>query len=326
MKHKNFSKYKKLKRVLSFSKIKCLIINPNHLAFELANDSKVKEKYVFNHLNLSNASDYSQISNRIKQFEIILLDNSSKNNYNPNFLTLINNLKLKSKKIYDIRSFYENATGRIPLIHLSEDWVLSDDLFFISQRWHLEKFKRFFDVTFAVSIFPVCLIIASIGMLLIKISSSGPVLFKQKRIGKNGIPFTIYKLRTMIYNPSGHNSHTVKNDSRIFPVGLFLRKTKIDELPQLINVLVGHMSIIGPRPEKADIVAKLSKENPYYPLRHTIRPGITGWAQINNPVATPNENLQKLEFDLYYIKNTSYLLEFKIIWKTIKIVISGNSL
>ena len=130
----------------------------------------------------------------------------------------------------------------------------------------------------------------------------------------------------MVFSNSGHNEHTVKDDLRIFPVGKFLRLTKIDELPQLYNVLIGEMSLIGPRPEKIDIVERLSKQNPYYPLRHLIKPGITGWAQVNIPIATPNENLEKLEFDLYYIKNISYFLEFEILLKTIKVVFKRQSL
>jgi len=130
----------------------------------------------------------------------------------------------------------------------------------------------------------------------------------------------------MVFNKTGHVEHTKENDKRIFPVGKFLRKTKIDELPQIWNVLMGHMSLVGPRPEKVDIVEKCAMENPYYALRHVIKPGITGWAQVNNPKATPEENLQKLEYDLYYIKNMSYLLETRILLKTVKVIFTLNSL
>ena len=130
----------------------------------------------------------------------------------------------------------------------------------------------------------------------------------------------------MTHCSSGYIDHTVANDCRITKIGSILRKTKIDELPQLFNVLIGDMSIIGPRPERAEIVEKFSKQSDYYTLRHNIRPGITGWAQVNNPVATPEENLEKLEYDLYYINNYSFKLEVQILMKTVGVVSSLQSL
>jgi len=130
----------------------------------------------------------------------------------------------------------------------------------------------------------------------------------------------------MVHNSNGYIDHTIKNDNRITQVGLLLRKTKIDELPQLFNVLKGDMSIIGPRPERADIVEKFAKENAFYQYRHLIKPGITGLAQVNKPIATPEENLEKLEYDLYYINNYSVRLEFKILVKTVSVVTALESL
>jgi lipopolysaccharide/colanic/teichoic acid biosynthesis glycosyltransferase len=130
----------------------------------------------------------------------------------------------------------------------------------------------------------------------------------------------------MLYDPKGINRHTIKNDDRITTVGKILRKTKIDELPQLLNVFKGEMSLIGPRPEKKEYVDRFAKENHFYNYRHTVKPGITGWAQVNNPTATPEQNLEKLEYDLYYVNNPSFRLEVKIILKTIGVISTMDSL
>jgi lipopolysaccharide/colanic/teichoic acid biosynthesis glycosyltransferase len=322
-----------IKSTLSFfkpvNKSSCIIINPGKLSEELYFDSSINSLYdfykfpeIYSHDNLE------KFKHELIKYDYILFDHSGDVNlYDKDLIETLNLLKLNQKKVFNLISFFESVTGRIPLIHVkNQDWFLNEDLFFVSNRWHFYNLKRIFDVLITLLFFPLALFFTTVGMILIKFSSPGPVMFKQNRVGKNGKQFTIYKLRTMIFSSSGHNKHTVKDDNRIFPVGKFLRLTKIDELPQLINVLKGEMSLVGPRPEKVDIVQSLSRENPYYPLRHLIKPGITGWAQVNNPTATPNENLQKLEFDLFYLKNASYLLEFIILIKTIKVVLKRQSL
>jgi len=157
----------------------------------------------------------------------------------------------------------------------------------------------------------------------VKITSKGRVLFSQERVGKNSKCFTIYKIRTMVSKHSG--DFTTNNDQRINMVGRFLRLTKIDELPQIWNILKGDMSLIGPRPERPYYVKISNEENAMFDLRHLIKPGVTGWAQVNLPRATPEDNLEKLEYDLYYIKNYSVLFDIKIIFKTLKIVFTLNS-
>lgn len=306
-------------------KKKCLIINPGKLADELYRDKKIYSSYTFS------IYDYSEINwkERLREIgknDIILFDPTGNNSFDKDFLEALSNLKLQNVKIFNIISFYESITGRIPLVHIKQEWIINNDLFPVAERKTFDQAKRVFEITLCLLLLPFCLPLMTFGMILIKLSSPGPVMFKQKRVGRNGYPFVIYKLRTMVYDQNGHTGHTTHNDSRIFPIGKFLRKTKIDELPQLLNVLRGDMSLVGPRPEKVDIVEKLSTENPYYPLRHLIRPGITGWAQVNQPTATPNENLEKLEFDLFYIKNPSYLREIKIYLKTLMIVLRRDSL
>ena len=186
--------------------------------------------------------------------------------------------------------------------------------------------KRIMDVIICLAVLPIALPLIILGCIAMAITSKGPVVFTQKRVGLRNKPFTMFKIRTMIHSKNGYLDHTVKNDGRITKVGQLLRKTKIDELPQLINVLRGDMSLIGPRPERLDIVAQFTKQNDYYQYRHSIKPGITGWAQVNKPMATPEENLEKLEYDLYYINNHSLKLDVQILARTVGVVKNMESL
>ena len=186
--------------------------------------------------------------------------------------------------------------------------------------------KRIMDIVICLLVMPIALPLIIIGSIAMSLSSKGPIIFKQKRVGLNGVPFTMYKIRTMVHSKNGYLDHTTEDDARITTVGEILRKSKIDELPQLINVLKGDMSVIGPRPERMDIVEIFSKKNEYYSHRHSIKPGITGWAQVHKPLATPEENLEKLEYDLYYINNHSLKLDVKILARTIGVVKNLESL
>ena len=168
--------------------------------------------------------------------------------------------------------------------------------------------------------------IAIIVSILIKIFDKGPIIYKQIRIGLNGQNFKIYKFRSMQINSENDGAKwTSINDNRITKIGKFLRLTRIDELPQLINVIRGDMSFIGPRPERPEFNEMLEQEIPYYQLRHLVRPGITGWAQVLYPYgASVDDAREKLKYDLYYIKNYSVLLDFSIILKTVRIVLFGR--
>ncbi len=187
--------------------------------------------------------------------------------------------------------------------------------------------KRIIDIIIVILLLPIAIPLLLIGMLSIKFFSKGPIFFIQERVGFNNKSFSIYKLRTMIHQPNYVDlNHTVKNDERIFKTGKILRVTKIDEIPQFINILKGEMSLIGPRPERLELVQKLSIEIPSYKFRHLVKPGLSGLAQINNPTATPNESIEKLEYDLYYINNLNLILDLKIFWKTFFIVLKLDSL
>jgi exopolysaccharide biosynthesis polyprenyl glycosylphosphotransferase len=160
-----------------------------------------------------------------------------------------------------------------------------------------------------------------LSAIAVRLSSPGPILYRQVRVGLEGVPFTLYKFRSMYADAEARTGAVwaTKNDPRVTPVGRFLRKHRLDELPQLFNVLRGHMSIVGPRPERPEFVQELCEQIPYYPQRHSVRPGITGWAQINYKYAETFEaTVAKLEYDLFYIKNMSLSLDLYIIFQTLK--------
>jgi len=187
---------------------------------------------------------------------------------------------------------------------------------------HYFPFFLPFDLFFVLCLAPIALPLILIGVLLTVLTSKGGAFFHQMRIGREGKPFKIYKIRTMVINDGGF---TVANDARITPIGKILRFTKIDELPQLYNIFKGDMSVIGPRPEIPAYVEKYSEQMPFFGLRHMIKPGVSGWAQIHLPKATPEDNLKKLEYDLYYIKRYSISLDIKVLIETVKIVLTLNS-
>ncbi len=307
----------------------CLIINPGVLTIELLSKKKFKDKYDVstwrNDRNNLNDLEAKLLKGALSNL-VIYLDEIDNAEIEGEILGLLNKMRVGKNNIMTLSDLYEKFFYKTPVKKIQTKWRASKELLNVKISFHIDFFKRIFDLLIAIFILPIAIFFTIIGAILIKLTSKGPVLFRQERIGKNGSTFNIFKLRTMIYNPDGYSEHTIQNDQRIFPIGLFLRTTKIDELPQLFNILKGDMSLIGPRPERKEIVEELSKENPYYELRHLIRPGITGWAQVNNPIATPNESFQKLEFDLYYIKNASFLLDMNILFKTIRIIITRNSL
>ena len=173
----------------------------------------------------------------------------------------------------------------------------------------------------------ICLIPVAIVLLPILLIVHGrPIFFKQTRIGLNNLPFTIYKLRSMVNDAEKHGAQWAKpGDSRITPLGKFLRKSRLDELPQLINILKGEMSLVGPRPERPEMIdLKLAPHIPYYNLRHLVKPGVTGWAQVSFRYGFSQEDSkEKLQYDLYYVKNRSGWLDLLVILKTIKTVLTG---
>ena len=235
--------------------------------------------------------------------------------------------KMKGVEILDLLSFYEKEENAIKIDQLHPSWI-----FFSTGFYHglmLIYLKRAVDIVVSLSLLilfsPVMLLIAIVSLL----SSGGrdPVFYRQVRVGRNGRLFTIYKFRSMRVNAeSGTGPRwAAVNDHRITRLGGFLRKTRLDELPQLINVLKGEMSLVGPRPERPEFVRALSQQFPYYNERHRLKPGITGWAQLmHHYAADETDNRKKLEYDLYYVKNSGPFLDLIILIETVEVVLMAK--
>ena len=234
-------------------------------------------------------------------------------------------LKCSGLRVQDGRDVYEAITGKLPIESLHLDWLLFSPGFWVSRR--LLIYKRSASVLVSVLGLIVSLPLLPLVALAIKLTSRGPVFYRQKRVGRNGNVFECYKFRTMRADAEADCGPTwaLDNDPRITHVGRFIRKTRLDEIPQLWNVLKGDMSLVGPRPERPEFVESLSREIPHYYLRHTVRPGITGWAQICYRYGSSVEDAkEKLRYDLYYIKNMYPGLDLLVFLQTIKIILWGR--
>lgn len=228
--------------------------------------------------------------------------------------------------IIDLADFYEIIYRRLPPFSFSESWFLTK--FQEQSKKIYDRFRLLTDFVAATTMAIFFALTFPLIALAIKINSRGPILFKQVRIGRNGQIFSIYKYRTMkALNIDGSAEtsgpqYAAEKDIRITLVGKFLRATRLDEIPQFINIFKNEMGLIGPRPERPEFVDQLTKLMPFYTLRHLVKPGLTGWAQLQRGYyGTLDENLGKLEYDLYYIKNRGPLLDIAIILKTISVVI-----
>ena len=234
-------------------------------------------------------------------------------------------LRLAGVKVEEATSWLEKITGRIEVEQLYPSWLIFADGFRFSVfsrilRRILNFAAAFVVVILTLPLFPVV-------ALAVKLSSPGPVLYRQKRVGRGGATFYCYKFRTMRQDAEADTGATwaTDDDPRITRVGKFLRTSRLDELPQLWCVLKGDMHFVGPRPERPEFVEWLSKEIPYYGVRHTVRPGITGWAQVQYKYGNTVEDArEKLQYDLFYIKNASTGLDFWIVFQTVKIVLLGR--
>lgn len=216
--------------------------------------------------------------------------------------------------------FYEEVWGKVPLSRLEEEWFLKN----LSRRQRKidRAFKRGFDILFSLIGLVIFAVLFPLLALAVKISSRGPVFYSQTRVGQDGEEFVLYKLRTMTVGAEKNGPEWAKDkDPRVTKVGRFLRATHLDEWPQFFNVLKGELSFVGPRPERPFFVEKLKKEVPFYDVRHIVKPGFTGWAQINYRYgASIEDTREKLKYDLYYIKNKNILFDLSIILKTIRII------
>lgn len=233
--------------------------------------------------------------------------------------------KLRGVDVEEETTFYEKISGKVLLENLRPSWIIFSRGFAITPL--LGGLKRLADILLVSISLPLTALLMPVIAMLIKLDSRGSVFFTQQRVGQNGKLFTLVKFRSMRADAEVDTGPVFagENDSRITRVGKLLRKTHLDELPQLLNVLRGDMSFVGPRPERPFFVDQLEKEIPYYTQRLSVKPGITGWAQVNYHYASTTEDaIEKLQLELYYIKNMSLLLDLFIILKTVKIAVLGT--
>jgi len=234
--------------------------------------------------------------------------------------------KMSGLAILDLMSFYEREQGLVSLDNLHPAWLIFSDGF---AQGGLRRFsKRLFDLLASLLLFLVAwpfMIITSLAIFF-ESGCKGPVFYRQLRVGENNIPFQVLKFRSMYTDAEKHGAQWAKaKDNRITRVGSIIRKFRIDELPQIFNVLRGEMSFVGPRPERPEFVSGFEERIPYYRERHRVKPGITGWAQLCYPYgADENDAIQKLQYDLYYVKNYSIFLDLSIMFNTVEVVLWGR--
>jgi sugar transferase (PEP-CTERM system associated) len=233
-------------------------------------------------------------------------------------------LRCKTEGIHviDYQTFCERETCRLDLDELKPSWLIFGGGF--ARGFFTDLLKRGFDISVSSTLLLITLPFTLITAVLVKLESRGPVLYRQERVGLHGKTFMVLKVRSMRQDAeTGGNPQWAKlRDPRVTRVGAFIRKTRIDELPQLLNVLRGDMSFVGPRPERPFFVDQLSESIPFYRERHCVKPGITGWAQVNYPYGASLEDArQKLSYDLYYVKNHGIFLDFIILLSTVRVIL-----
>ncbi|MEO1020578.1 MAG: sugar transferase [Pseudomonadota bacterium] len=240
----------------------------------------------------------------------------------PSWERVLTEAALAGKPVYHFTQLREAMTGKVQFDHFSENSFGA-----MIPALAYQKIKRLLDIAFSILALPFILPIMGMTALIVKMDSEGPALFRQKRIGYRSSFFEIIKFRTMSVTENGEDqraSITLEADARITRVGHFLRRTRLDELPQVFNILKGEMSWIGPRPEAISLSMQYSEGIPYYRYRHLVRPGITGWAQVHQGHVTGLQDIEsKLSYDFYYVKNISFWIDVVIALRTLKVIATG---
>ena len=285
-----------------------------------ADPTRIGERFV----NPGIVGTYDELAKIVEQYNIDSIAICLEDRRSVLPVQVLLELKARGVDITDGHHLFEEASGRLAINSLRPSALIFSTGF--HRRWISGVMKRIFDVLLSMLGLVIFLPLFALIAVCIRLDSPGPVLYPQVRVGLGGRPFTMLKFRTM-----GHDAENVgpqwaqADDSRASRVGRWLRKTRLDELPQFINVLRRDMSFVGPRPERPCFVQELKKVIPYYDIRHTVSPGITGWAQVRFRYAASEEDShRKLEYDLYYVKNLSLLFDLRILFDTISVVLSGN--
>jgi exopolysaccharide biosynthesis polyprenyl glycosylphosphotransferase len=328
--------YRRLVTLKYVKKQNVLIFGSNHIENNVQEDlicdlNYDYKGYISNNVNKATKyllGSYDDMEKIIKEqgIDMLVIVEEIGNEDFKKYLKRIFDLKINGLKVLSYRDFNESIQKKIDITKIDEEWLLESNGFDILNNESQKNIKRVFDLIIAVILIIMTIPILLITTIIIKLESPGPVVFKQFRIGKNMKKFKIYKFRSMrVHDSNKYSKYTLNNDERVTRFGKFIRKTRIDELPQLFCVLKGTMSFVGPRPEWDELVEEYEKKIPYYNLRHLIKPGITGWAQVMYPYGECVEDAQrKLEYDIYYLKNQDFLMDILTIMKTAKIVIFGK--
>ena len=321
---------------LYMKKKNVLIFGSNHIENNIQED--IIRSLDYNYVgyisnNKSRATEYligsyEQMEEIIyqKKIDILVIVKDIKSPDFKKYMKRIFDLKINGLKIMNYEEFNEDIQKKIDINKINEEWLLQSNGFDILNNEVQRNIKRGMDLMLALILMVILSPLALIVSIIIKLESKGPVIFKQMRIGENMRPFKVYKFRSMrLHDPEKYSKYTLDNDSRVTKFGKFIRKTRIDELPQLWNILKGTMSFVGPRPEW-DILAKdYARQIHYYNLRHLIKPGITGWAQVMFPYGESLDDAKKkLEYDLYYLKHQDFILDVLVVVKTAKAVFFGK--
>lgn len=243
--------------------------------------------------------------------------------WNRDTLPALRRLRFDGVGILDYMALSETLLNEIPLGHIDEQWLMTSAL--NSNIVHVRHLKRAMDVAVSLAGLVPGLPLMALAAVLIKLTSKGPVIYKQVRVGRGNKPYVLYKLRTMRVDAEAGGAVWAKShDSRVTPVGKYLRNWRLDEIPQLFNILKGEMSLVGPRPERPEFTGELAKRIPFYNERHLVQPGLTGWAQVCHPYgASVEAAARKLQYDLYYIKNMNLLLDIAILLRTFRTIFAG---
>jgi len=234
-------------------------------------------------------------------------------------------LRIAGVEVVEEPRVHEEIAGKIPVEDLRPSWLIFSDGF--SQGRVRDLTKRLFDVTIAAIGLLLSAPIALAVALAVRLESPGPILFRQTRVGAGGREFTIFKFRSMREDAevAGKPQWAAKNDPRVTRIGGFLRRSRLDEIPQMWNVLQGTMSFVGPRPERPFFVSQLRETIPFYDQRHAVKPGITGWAQVRFRYGSDeSDQVEKLRYDMYYIKHYSVLFDLRILFETVRVVFQKN--
>jgi len=314
------------------NKNKWLFIGNQNIANELENDA-AKHKHtgtlttfiIDSKNNQNSAYDQSQYKKLINDpSSAVIIDSLS--SLPDNISADLLEQRLSGRRIFSLTEFYSKQWTKVPIFHIGQQWLMDVDGFSLLEDSINYKLKRIFDFLFSLFIGLFCLPIILLIGLCVKFNSDGPALYRQTRVGLRGKTFNLYKFRTMVIDAESHGPQwTSIDDPRITNLGQFLRRTRLDELPQVYNVLLGQMSFIGPRPERPEFVTDLEQQIPYYDLRHLVKPGITGWAQVMYDYGASTEDAkEKLQYDLFYIKNHSLLLDSIILLKTLRVILNAK--